>query len=228
MSFSIDVLRHADVDLARELDELCRHSILSCFPCQIERVERYAVSPKAWAGVEAHEAEGLGLGGVEHLPDVDAHAVVDDLELVDQGDVDGAEDVLGQLGGLGGAGRGDPHGAVDRAVVERLGEVARDLVDAADHLWGVGGAVAGVAGVLALGREGEEELLAAAQPGLLEDAAHELVGGAGVGGRLEHDELARAQRHLDLARRLLDEAHVRLALRGQRRRHADQDRVDLA
>ena len=40
--------------------------------------------------VEGGEAEGLGGGGADDFPDVDAHPVGGDLELVDQADVDGA------------------------------------------------------------------------------------------------------------------------------------------
>ena len=60
-------------------------------------------------GLEAHEAERLGRGGVDDLPDVDAHAVGEHRELVDERDVDRAEDVLQQLRQLGHLGRGDRH-----------------------------------------------------------------------------------------------------------------------
>ena len=53
--------------------------------------------PRPGPGIERHEAERLGLGRVDHLPDVDAHGVVDHLQFVDERDVDGAEDVLGEL-----------------------------------------------------------------------------------------------------------------------------------
>ncbi len=85
----------------------------------------------------------------------------------------------------------------------------------------------GVARVLALGREGEEEVATAAQSRLLEDPPHQLVGRARVGGRLEHHELAGPQTSPDLLGRVHDVAHVGLALRGQRRRHADDQCVGL-
>ena len=63
--------------------------------------------PYPGPGIEGHVAERLGRGGLDDLPDIDAHAFEDHLELVDQGDVDRAEDVLQELGGLGDPGRGD-------------------------------------------------------------------------------------------------------------------------
>jgi hypothetical protein len=50
--------------------------------------------------VEAHEAERLRGRGVDDLPDVDLEALAEHRQLVDQGDVDRAEDVLEQLGQL--------------------------------------------------------------------------------------------------------------------------------
>ena len=50
-----------------------------------------------------------------------------------------------------------------------------------------------VAGILALGREGEEEVAAALQPARLEARQQLLARRARVGGRLEHHQLARAQ-----------------------------------
>ena len=79
--------------------------------------------PKAGTRVEAHEAEGLGLGGVEDVPDVDVHLLEDHLELVDEGDVDAPEDVLDELAGLGGAGVLDADGGVEDFGVEGLCEI---------------------------------------------------------------------------------------------------------
>jgi hypothetical protein len=117
--------------------------------------------PRPGSGVEAHEAEGLGGGGVEHVPDVETEAVVDDLELVDEGDVDRAEDVFGELRGLGNAGRGDPHCRVDDLIVEGLGEVTGNWIDAAHDLGDVGRAEGRVAGVFTFGREGQEKVSSA-------------------------------------------------------------------
>lgn len=201
--------------------------MLPRLPGQIERVQRDAVAAPAGAGVEAHEAERLRLGGVEHLPDVDAHPVVDHLELVDQGDVHGAEDVLGELGRLGRPRRGHAHRAGDHEVVERLGQVPRRRVDAADHFGRGGGGVVLAPRILALGGKGEEVVAPALEARFVQDPLHQLVGGAGVGGALEHHELAGAQRRAHLPGRGGDVGHVGLALGGERCRHADEDGVGL-
>ena len=115
--------------------------------------------PRPGPGIERHEAERLRLGRLDHLPDVDAHRVADDLQLVDQRDVDGAEDVLGQLHGLGHRAATTPARPRPRAGrrAPRRAASASGVV-AADHLGDRGGVEVGVARVLALRREGEEEV----------------------------------------------------------------------
>src|SRR5690606_10793878 len=76
-------------------------------PGQVERINGNAVSAKSGAGIEGHEAERLCLCRVDDFPNINAHAVKNDLEFVDHGDVDGAEDVLHQLRGLGHLAIGD-------------------------------------------------------------------------------------------------------------------------
>ena len=86
------------------------------------------------------------------------------------------------------------HGLDDDLVVEGLGAARRQSgVRPADDLGGRGRGEVLVARVLALGREGQEEVPAALEPAGLEDRQHHLVGRAGVGGALEDDELALAE-----------------------------------
>ncbi len=49
----------------------------------------------AW--IKRHITERFGLGRIDHLPDVDAHCLVDDLQFVDERDVDRSENVLGNF-----------------------------------------------------------------------------------------------------------------------------------
>ena len=112
-------------------------------------------------------------------------ALVDDLELVHQRDVDGAEDVLGELRGLGRVGRGDRHGADHDCVVERAGEPERRRVVAADDLGDARGREVAVARVLALGaRRRGRSRRPRARPVASRIGLHHLAGGAGIGGRL--------------------------------------------
>ena len=127
--------------------------------------------PTPGPGRERHEPERLGRRGVDDLPDVEAHPLAQQRELVDEGDVDVAEDVLEQLGQLGGVRRGDLDDlllmfrsrAAARAV--RLGGRAAD--EARHALAGAGR----IARVDPLGREGEVEVAAGDEPGLLERLA---------------------------------------------------------
>ena len=119
-------LAHAEerlglVDLAGELDELGVEVVLAGLEGEVEGVDRQAVAAHPRARLEAHEAERLGRGGVDHLPDVDPEAVGELGELVDEGDVDRAEDVLEQLRELGRLGRGDGDDLVADLGVDRGG-----------------------------------------------------------------------------------------------------------
>ena len=89
------------------------------------------------------------------LPDVDPHAVGEHRHLVDERDVDRAEDVLEQLRELGGLGRADRHDPLAHAAVDRDGALGARLGQAADDLRRRADRVVGAAGIDALGREGE-------------------------------------------------------------------------
>ena len=82
--------------------------------------------------------------------------------------------------------------------------------------------------VLAFRGEGEEEVAATFQAARLEDGPELLVGGARVGGGLEEDQLPWAQALRDLAPGGVDVRVVRLAVRPERRGHADGDGVAVA
>ena len=221
------VVGHLHVDLPGELDELGGEVELAGAPREVERVHGQAVAAHARSGLEAHEAEGLGRGGVDHLPDVDLHAVGEDRQFVDQRDVDRAEDVLEQLGQLRRLGRAHGHDLVadqavevDRALRAHLGQAAHDLRRGAD-----GEVLA--AGVDALGREGQREVAARGQARLLEHGQQPLARGARVRRGLEHDELPRPQHPREGLGGVDQRAEVGLAVDGQRRRDAQQHRVGV-
>ena len=115
-------------------------------PGQVERVDRQAVAAHPGTGLEAHEPVGLGRGRVDDLPDVDSHPLGEDRQLVDERDVDRAEDVLEQLGHLGGLGRRDPDDVIADAAVELLGALGAGRRDPADHLGRVAQRVVGAPG----------------------------------------------------------------------------------
>ena len=222
-----DVPRHAGVDLAGQFDEPRPHAVLGRLPRQVEGVERDAVAAEAGARVERRESERLGLGRLDHFPDVDPHPVEGDLELVDERDVDRPEDVLEQLAGLGHTGRRHRDHLVHARGIQRHGRLGGRRVDAADDLRDGLGVEVRVARILALGREGEQEVVGARQAGRLEQRQHFLVGRARIGGRLEHDQLALAQARGNRLGRVVDVRQVGFAVGAERRRDADENRVAL-
>ena len=193
-----DEIRHGDVDFAGQLDEAGAEVELAGLPGEIEGVDGNAVAAQAGAGIESLEAKGLGFGGVDDLVDIDAHAHAELLELVDQGDVDAAVDVFEELGHLGDGGAADGNGAAEDGAVHGGGQFAGFGAASADDL---GNVVAGdgfVAGIFALGREGDVDAGLAGGAGDLEAAAvagfeqgdDDFFGGAGIGGAFKDDQLA--------------------------------------
>ena len=90
----LDEIRHAHVDLARELDEADVKVEFPRLPRKIERIERNAVAADARSGIESHDTERLGRGGIDHFPNVDAEPVAEHSHLVDQRDIDRPKRVL--------------------------------------------------------------------------------------------------------------------------------------
>ena len=100
---------------------------------------------------------------------------------------------------------------LERAAVERLRHLQARRREAADNLRDGLGVEALVARVLALGAEGQVEVHARLEAALLQQRLEHLVGGARVGGGLEHEELALAHVRRQRLAGLDDVAHVRLA-----------------
>ena len=178
--------------------------------------------------IERHEAEWFGFRRLDDFPHIDAHRVVDDLELIHERDIDGAEDVLGDLHGLGGGGGRYRHNALHHRAIEGGDEALRCRPVARHDLRDCDGVKAAVAGIFALGREAEKDIRPAFEAAFLKDRSENLVGRAGIGGGFENNELAGAQVRSDGARGCFDVGHIRLALPGQRRRNADDNHVALS
>ena len=115
---------HLQAGLLRRLEQVLRH-------------RRDAGATGAHAGLVGHEGEGLGGGGVDHVRGRDPEPPAELGELVDECDVDQAERVLEQLGGLCDlrrfdrvdgypSGRIELHRGVQRLLARRPGN-PRDL-----------------------------------------------------------------------------------------------------
>src|SRR5580700_10266729 len=233
-----DVVRHGGVDFAREFDETRGEIVLARFPGKIERVHRNAVAAEAGAGIERHEAEGLGGSGVDHFPDVDTHAKAEEFEFVDESDVHAAEDVFEELGHFGGAGSADGNDASDDLPVKRDRRAAAGRIDAADDFGNLRQAELLVAGIFALGRKREEEIERhvfvfgagsdrAAEAALFENRENEFFGSAGIGGGFENDQLAADEIRLNGFSGVFDVTQVGLAIFVQWRGDANDDGVSF-
>ena len=223
------VFGHAVVDHHGGLNHRGMETVLTGFPTEVVGVEWDAVTAQTGTGIEGGEAEGLGLGGFDDLPEVDVHAVAQDGELIDEADVDVAVGVLENLGHLGhGGGGGAEHAVLQEGLVHGADYVAGVGTETAHHLGGVLGLEIGVARIDTLRRETEVEVLAALETALLEDGLEELFGGAGVGGALEHDHHALVEILGYLTGGRLDIADVGLLMGVEGGGHADGDEVDAA
>jgi len=217
-----DMGAHVFVDEARLVDEARDHAELLGPVGEVERVQRDAVAADAGARVMGHEAEGLGCGRVYGLPGVDAHALEDQGQLVDEGDVRGPEDVFDQFRGFCGLCVGDlDDGGRDYGAVELCGYFGGEVVDAAHYFGGVVDVPFLVAGVDALGAEGEAEVGSGLKAHLFYDGADDFLGGAGIRGGFEDDECAFLDEFGDELGRGPDVRQVGLVVLDEGRRDAD-------
>ena len=221
------VVGHLLVDLARQLDELRAHVELAGPPRQIERIHRQAVPAHPRPRLEAHEPVRLRRGRIDDLPDVDAHPVGQDRQLVHQRDVDRAEDVLQQLRHLRDLGGPDADDVIAHLLVQRDGTVTAGFGEAADDLRRRPQRVIGAARIDALGTERQIEVAARREARLLQHRQQPLPRRARIRRRLQDHQLPGLQDPRERAARIQQRPQIGLAVRRQRRRHADQDRVRM-
>jgi hypothetical protein len=120
------------------------------------------------------------------------------------------------------AARQDGNDGLDGLAVEGLGLFEAGRGEAADDFRDFSDAGLRVAGVFAFGREGEVEVGAGLETrALFEHGAEVFIGGAGVGGGFEHDELAAAEMGGEGFAGLDDVRDVGFAILVERSGHAD-------
>src|SRR5262249_44493034 len=205
-----DVLGHGAVDLVGKGDELRLIAREPNLPGQIEGIDGDAMPPDSGARIEGHESERLGGGRLDDLPGVDADLPTRESELVGEGDVDAAEGVLEELGGLGDAGaRGLEYAGGDVAI-ETGRELGAGRGDAAHYLGDVGGGELPIARIDALGGEGQEGIDAHDEAGTLQARLDDLLRGAWKGRALQHEELALVEMRNQTLQRGHDEGNIRL------------------
>lgn len=223
-----DVFRHGRVDFAGELDEPRVLPVLPRLPRQIKRIDGNTVPAQARTGVKRHEPEGLRLGCVDDLPDINAHGGVDDFELVHQRDVHPAKRVLEQLGRLGHATGRHRHEGLDCDRIQFHRPLQAGGRIAPHHLGNRGHHAAGIARVLTLRGEREMKVDARLQRGMLLDNVFQiLISRARIGRGLQHDQRTFPQVGRDRLAGLDDVGDVGFTVLVQRRGDADDDGVDL-
>ena len=223
-----DILRHAGVDFAGSFNQAGVVIKLTRLPREVERVERDAVAAEARARIKRLETVRLRLGGLDDLPDVDAHAVADDGHFVCKADVDVAVGVFEQLLHFRhGGGRNFINAAGQNAAVKRRRDFRRVFADAADDLRRVLRLVLLVARIDALRREPEVEILAALQAARFEDRLEQFFRRARVSRGFQNDDHAGVDIFCNGLGGALHIADIRLLVFVERSRHADGDGVDF-
>src|SRR5262245_57410375 len=96
-------------------------AVLPRFPSKVTWINRNAVSPQTRSRIKRHEPKGLGLGGLNNLPNINSHRGVHLFEFIDQSNVDAPEGVLQEFGGLSGPAGRNRHQSLDGAPVQSLG-----------------------------------------------------------------------------------------------------------
>jgi hypothetical protein len=96
------VIRHVDVDLARQFNEARAKVPFFRFPGKIKRIDRNAVPAQPGTGIKGLKPKRLGGSRVNHFPDIESHAQRQQLEFVDQRDIDAPVDIFQELGHFGG------------------------------------------------------------------------------------------------------------------------------
>src|SRR5262245_14252060 len=119
------------------------------------------MAAKPRTGVEWHVSERLRLCRVDHFPNVDAHGLVHDLELVDECNIHRTEDIFRELHRFSDLGARHRHGLGYEGGVESLCERQGRRTIASDHSWNGRRREFAVSGILALGAVSQEEILPA-------------------------------------------------------------------
>ena len=218
------VCGHLRVHLFGEVDEASGEVGLTGAPRQVLRVERHTVASYPRSRPERLEAEGLGGGGLDHLPDVDVERTRQLGHLVDQPDVDRPIGVLEELRHLGGASRWHHVNGRNEATVRRRSDGARSRGDAPDDLGDVP-RLQWPTRRHPLRGERQPDVTVELQAGPRDGREEEPFRRAGIGRRLETDQLTRSGHLGNGIGGCLDEREVGLTVAPQGARHADDDRI---
>src|SRR5262245_37703825 len=130
--------------------------MLSRQPREVERIDRNAMSAEPWPWIERLKPKRLRLRGLDDFPHVDIELVIEDLQLVDERDIDGAVRVLEDLARFSHFHTRHTNHFDNSVAVHRAGKLTALLVVPADDFRDRGRMEAWVTRILTLGAEGEE------------------------------------------------------------------------
>src|SRR5438128_9665543 len=184
------------------------------------------------------KSKGLGRGGFNNLPDVEAHPQREQLEFIDQRDVYAAINVVEQRGQLSWSGRSCPHHTVENGAVESCGQIGSLRIEASYDFGDVAPRHSLIARILALGGKGDEKLLAGrtfAARGFqslfvafFEDGNHHFFSGSGIRGAFEDDQMSGPQMRRNRLRRVGDIAEMAFVILMHWRMGTDDNGIDLS
>ncbi len=176
-------------------------------------------------GEHAEEAVRLGARGHRDLDRVQAERAARVGELVGQGQGYSPEDVLVELGCLGGVGRADQVDRVGEPADDLGGPAGTGLSGPADDPRGLALQVVRVAWVDPLRAEGHVDVGACGQPPLPQRPGEQITGGTDVAGGGQDDHLAGHGVPHHVRAGGAQGGQVRGLLRVHRGRYADDDRL---
>ena len=182
---------------------------------------------QAGSRIERREAERLGGGGADDLPDIDAHGIGDDFEFVDEADVDGAVDVFQQLGEFRDLARADGDDRVEGRLIQGHARIQASRGVTADDLGDVGGGEFRVAGILALRGVNHEHRFPGNQPAGDHAGDDLLVRGAGISGALQGENGTGLQMRDDGGKGVADVGKIRLEVMVERSGNTEDDGIGL-
>src|SRR2546427_12262454 len=90
-------MRNGCVDFAGQLNKSGREIVFLGFPREVKGIDRYTMAAQARPRIKRRIAEGLRARRFDDLPNIDVHAISEQLELVHEGNVHRSVDVFQKL-----------------------------------------------------------------------------------------------------------------------------------
>src|SRR4029077_131099 len=162
---------------------------LARFPCEVKWFDRNAMPAKAGSRIKRHKAKRVSSGSMVYFPDRNAHGCIDEFQLVDQGNVDAAKDILEQLGCLRDPARGNWDKLGHSPAVNRHCLLKARWGIPANDFWHQLERAAWVPRIFSFGRKSQVKIHACFHSrSSLQNGAQLLVGRSRISRRFEHDQ----------------------------------------